>query len=100
MSKFKVGDRCEILYIKHNNDGSPEWQPGAIVTVFALYDMAAHLPPYADITVQLPSGELAFPESKQLRKIDDDHDEIPADIRAIFDDKCDETLPRPERMVK
>ena len=30
---------------------------------------------------------------RDLRRIDDDSDEIPANIRAIFTDKCDETLP-------
>jgi len=37
---------------------------------------------------------------EELRKIDDDPDEIPANIRAIFTDKCDETLPTKVRVSK
>ena len=97
MSKFKVGDRVEVI---PDPNGRPfitskkAYQVGDIFTIVDIFIAADLLHAIGN------DGKDYGVELCCLRKIDDDHDEIPSDIRAIFSDNCDETLPEPSSRVR
>ena len=103
MSKFKVGD--EAIYVGSGMivSGPRTGQKTPFGYGDKLSLLAGPIPHHGEIMWIVEfydnGGFLYVPESS-LRKIDDDGDEIPSSIRAIFSDKTDETLPVSVKAVK